>query len=226
MKRIISVIAAVLFAFTVVFGAVFSGGKSFAGTASICAFLCCVPFFLSFENRRPNAAELVLVAVMTAFSAAGRWIFSPLPFFKPTAAIVIITGRHFGKEAGFMTGALSAVISNFWFGQGPWTPFQMLCWGLIGALSGIISRLDKSEKPIFLYIYGFLAGIIYSLGMDIWTVLSLNGGFSAELWLAAIISALPVTAVYCISNLLFLLILAKPLGKKLERIKTKYGVYE
>ena len=223
MKKPISVLAAAGVAAAAVFGAVISGGKGFWFATAAAALLCCVPFFLSFEKRAPSAGELVLVAVMTAFSAAGRFIFAPLPFFKPVSAIIIIAGRHFGPLAGFMTGALSAVISNIWFGQGPWTPFQMLCWGLIGASAGLLG--DRLSRPVPLCIAGIAAGIGYSMLMDVWTVLSMNGSFTGSLWIAAIISALPVTGIYCVSNVVFLLVLNKPLGRRLERIRTKYGVF-
>lgn len=223
MKKTISVLAAAGVAAAAVFGAVISGGKGFWFASAVASLLCCVPFFLSFEKRAPSAGELVLVAVMTAFSAAGRFIFAPIPFFKPVSAIVMISGRHFGPQAGFMTGALSAIISNIWFGQGPWTPFQMLCWGLIGATAGLAR--DILQKPLPLCIAGIIAGISYSFIMDVWTVLSMNGAFTFGLWVAAIASALPVTAIYCVSNVTFLLVLNKPLGKRLERIKTKYGVF-
>ncbi len=223
MKKTISVLAAAGVAAAAVFGAVISGGKGFWFASAAASLLCCVPFFLSFEKRAPSAGELVLVAVMTAFSAAGRFIFAPIPFFKPVSAVVMISGRHFGPQAGFMTGALSAIISNIWFGQGPWTPFQMLCWGLIGAAAGLAR--DILQKPLPLCIAGVIAGISYSFIMDVWTVLSMNGSFTFGLWIAAITSALPVTAIYCVSNVTFLLVLNRPLGKRLERIKTKYGVF-
>ena len=211
MKKTISVLAAAGVAAAAVFGAVISGGKGFWFATAAAALLCCVPFFLSFERRAPSAGDLVLVAVMTAFSAAGRFIFAPLPFFKPVSAIVIIAGRHFGPQAGFMTGALSAVISN------------MLCWGLIGASAGLLG--DRLSRPVPLCIAGIAAGIGYSMLMDVWTVLSMNGSFTGSLWIAAIISALPVTGIYCVSNVVFLLVLNKPLGRRLERIRTKYGVF-
>lgn len=226
MKKLISVLAVAGAAASAVSGALLAGDTAFWFASAASALLCCVPFFLSFEGRAPSAGELVLVAVMTAFSAAGRFIFAPLPFFKPVAAIVIITGRHFGAQAGFMTGALSAVISNFWFGQGPWTPFQMLCWGLIGAAAGLAARLGMPDKPLPMCIFGVAAGIAYSFMMDVWTVLSMNGSFAPGLWISAIVSALPVTGIYCVSNAVFLLILCKPLGKRLERLKTKYGVFQ
>lgn len=223
MRKILSVSAAAGVAVAAVLGSIFTDGKSFWIAAAVAAVLGCVPFFLSFEKRSPSAGELVMVAVMTAFSAAGRFIFAPVPFFKPVSAIVILAGRHFGAGAGFMTGALSALISNIWFGQGPWTPFQMLCWGLIGGASGLLGQ--RLEKAVPLCAAGVAAGVIYSLLMDVWTVLSMSGAFSAGIWGAAVISALPVTAVYCVSNAVFLLVLNKPLGRRLERIKVKYGIF-
>lgn len=118
-----------------------------------------------------------MLAVMTALSVAGRFIFAPIPFFKPVTAMVVIAGMYFGAEFGFLTGALSAVISNFYFGQGAWTPFQMFSWGIIGFIAGILSsRLIRSK--IILVIYGALAGVVYSLIMDIWTVLWMDGMFN------------------------------------------------
>ena len=225
MKKVISVFAAAGIAAAAVVGAVISGGSGFWFASAVCALLCCVPFFLSFEKRAPSAGELVLIAVMTAFSAAGRFIFAPVPYFKPVSAIVALAARHLGPQAGFMIGALSAVLSNIWFGQGPWTPFQMLCWGLIGAAAGLLGRRGLLDKPLPLCIFGAAAGVGYSFVMDIWTVLSMNGSFTGELWVAAIVSAAPVTAVYCASNILFLLVLNKPLGRRLERLKTKYGLF-
>ncbi len=225
MRKALSVIAAAGVAAAAVLGAVLSEGTGFYFASAAAALMCCVPFFLSFEKRAPSAGELVLIAVMTAFSAAGRFIFAPVPFFKPVSAIVAISARHFGAQAGFMTGALSALISNIYFGQGPWTPFQMLCWGLIGASAGILGKRRLLDKPLPLCIFGIAAGIAYSFIMDVWTVLSTNGSFTGELWIAAIVSALPVTGIYCVSNVIFLLVLNKPLGNKLERLKTKYGVF-
>lgn len=189
------------------------------------AVLCCVPFFLSFEKRAPSAGELVLVAVMTAFSAAGRFIFAPVPFFKPVTAIVVIAAMYFGGRAGFMIGALSAVVSNIYFGQGAWTPFQMLCWGLIGFGAGLLNKTRLLESPLPLCIYGVIAGAAYSVIMDVWTTLSADGSFTFSRWLAAVIAALPITAIYCVSNVIFLLLLRKPLGKRLDRLKTKYGIF-
>lgn len=194
-------------------------------SAVICAVLCCAAFFVSFEKRAPTAAELVLCAVMTAFSAAGRFIFAPLPFFKPVTAVVVLTGMYLSPQAGFLTGALSALISNIWFGQGAWTPFQMLSWGLIGFAAGLLNRKKALEKAPWLCLYAVAAGCFYSLVMDVWTTLSADGGFVFSRWLAAVAAAAPVTAVYCVSNVVFLLALRKPTARRLGRLKEKYGVF-
>ena len=176
-------------------------------------------FAAGFEKKSTGTRRLVIAAVMTAMCFAGRFI----PFLKPVAALTIITALYLGGEAGFLVGALSAVLSNFYFGQGPWTAFQMLAWGLIGFLAGIFSKkLLKSR--VLLLIYGALTGIAYSFIMDIWTVLWYNQGFDIKLYLAALVSAVPYTVSYAVSNVLFLFLLAKPFGEKLGRIKIKYGV--
>ncbi|MBR2280703.1 MAG: ECF transporter S component [Ruminococcus sp.] len=206
----------------VIAGALFYPERSYAIVSLAVALLACVPFFISFE-KTSSTRRLVMLAVMTALSVAGRFIFAPIPFFKPVTAMVVIAGMYFGAEFGFLTGALSAVISNFYFGQGAWTPFQMFSWGIIGFIAGILSsQLIRSK--IILIIYGALAGVIYSLIMDIWTVLWMDGMFNPARFSAAVITALPVTLKYVISNIIFLIILAPLFGKKIERLKQKYGI--
>lgn len=180
---------------------------------SVLFFLC------GFEKKKIGTRRLILVCVMTALSVVGRFI----PFFKPVTAFSMITGMYLGGEAGFLVGAMSAVISNFYFGQGPWTPFQMFTWGMTGLLSGILARPMKKSKP-FLLVMGVLAGVFYSALMDVWTVLWAGGGFDLSVYTAALLTALPYTVLYSVSNFIFLFFCAKPFGDKLERVKIKYGV--
>ena len=114
-----------------------------------------VPFFLVFDRKKPQARELVPIAVMAAIAVVGRTVFEivPLPNFKPCSAVIIITAVSFGPEAGFLTGALTALVSNFIFGQGPWTPWQMFTWGLVGFLAGLLKNAGAfrrvKEKTFF-----------------------------------------------------------------------------
>ncbi len=185
------------------------------GVAVLAVFL----FIAGFEKKLTGSRRMVIVAVMTALCIVGRFI----PFFKPVTALTIITAMYFGGEAGFFVGAMSAVLSNFYFGQGPWTPFQMLAWGLVGLFAGYLAKPLKTGK-VFLLFFGVLSGVIFSFVMDIWTVLWYNGTFDFGMYLSAMSAAVPHTALYAISNFIFLWLLAKPIGEKLERIKIKYGV--
>ena len=107
---------------------------------SLVILLTFLAFFLRFEERKPQARELVLLAVMCALAVASRAVFAPLPHFKPMVGIIMLTGIAFGPETGFMTGALSGFVSNFIFGQGPWTPWQMFAYGVAGLLAGFFAH--------------------------------------------------------------------------------------
>ena len=178
---------------------------------------------MSFEGKKTSTKRLVLLAVMLSFSVAGRYIFAFLPHFKPVTAIVVIAGIYLGTESGFLCGALSALVSGFIFGLGPWTPFQMFAWGLIGLLSSLLSEFLKKNK-IALCVFGAVSGVLYSLLLDIVSTMWYDGVFNPSRYLAFFVTALPVTAVYAASNVIFLFLLATPMGKKLERIKIKYGL--
>ncbi len=183
------------------------------------AVLSLTLFLTGFERRQTGERRLVVVAVMTALCIVGRFI----PFFKPVTALTVITAMYFGGEAGFLVGALSALLSNFYFGQGPWTPFQMLAWGLIGLLAGYLAGPLKRRRWALL-LYGVLAGVAYSLVMDVWTVMWYAGGVDLSLYVAAVTTALPHTLMYSASNFAFLWVCARPFGEKLQRVCLKYGV--
>ncbi|MGM9647380.1 MAG: ECF transporter S component [Eubacteriales bacterium] len=204
-------------------GAMLFENKQAAWLSMCIAVFACIPFFLRFEKKQNNTARLVIVAVMVALSVAGRIVFTAIPGFKPVTALVVLTGMYFGSEAGFMTGALAAVISNFYFGQGLWTPIQMFVWGFLGLLAGVFARQLKKNR-IALLIGAVLSGVLFSLLMDIWTVLWADGTFRITRYLAAITASGYFTVIYAVSNAVFLLLLKPPIGAVLERIQSKYGV--
>ena len=209
----------VLIPATVLVGLLFLEQRQHLLVTSAVVLLTLLLFLCGFERRSVGVRRQVLLAVMIALSVVGRLI----PFFKPVTALTVITGVYLGAESGFVVGALSAVISNFYFGQGPWTPFQMLAWGLIGLLAGFLSRPLRRSRVAML-VYGVLSGAVFSAVMDVWTVLSYEGGFTWPLYAAALVTALPHTVLYAVSNFIFLLLCERPFGEKLERVKRKYGV--
>jgi len=210
--------------FVLIPGLVLAGGillreRQYAMVSLLVALLSLLLFFAGFEKKKTGNRRLVIVSVMVTLSVVGRFI----PIIKPVTALTVLTAMYLGGEAGFLTGALSALISNFYFGQGPWTPFQMFAWGLIGLLAGFLSE-PLIRSRVFLMIYGAIAGALFSFLMDVWTVLWYNGSFSGSLYLGALVTAIPYTILYAVSNCIFLWIFAKPFGEKLSRVKIKYGV--
>lgn len=185
-----------------------------------------IPFFMVFEGRKPQARELVVLATMIALNCAGRAAFFMVPDFKPIYAITIISGIAFGGEAGFLVGSMSMLVSNFLFGQGPWTPWQMFAMGFIGFLSGILYQIGwLPTKRLPLSIFGFLMGfIVYGGIMNPAAMFMSIGEPSWTTLLAYYISGVPVDLIKGASTFLFLWIGARPMLEKLQRIKVKYGL--
>ena len=208
---------------TVLLGVTVFRGKQYGFISLSVTVLSLIPPVFCFEKEKQSATRLILIAAMTALSVSGRFLFGMLPFFKPVTAMTVITAIAFGPEAGFMTGALTAVISNFYFGQGPWTPFQMFAWGMIGFLAGVLKKPLRRSR-VLLLLYGVFAGIFYSLLLDVFSTLWQDNRFLPSRYLAMLLTSLPMTAVYAASNVIFLFLLAKPMGEKLERMRKKYGI--
>lgn len=191
-------------------------------------FYSMIPFFLTFESRRPQAREVLIIAVLTAIAVAGRAAFFMVPSFKPVMAFVIISAVCFGAESGFLVGALSMLVSNMLFGQGPWTPWQMFSMGIIGFLAGILFQKGwLKARKVSLCIFGFWAALfIYGGIMNPVSLLMSSYAITKRNLLAIYISGLPVDMVHGAATVIFLLLASKPMIEKLERIKIKYGLIE
>ena len=195
-------------------------------TSLLLVGLMFVPFVLRVEGRRPQARELVLLSTMTALAVAGRAAFYWLPQCKPVCAIVILTAVAFTPEAGFVTGAAAGLISNFFFGQGPWTPWQMLGFGLVGFVGGVLFS-GRRVRLVPLLLYGFLSVfVLYGVLLDTASMLMYNAAPSWQLWLATCTSGVVFNLIHAGSTAVFLLLLYQPLLSKLARVKEKYGLLE
>lgn len=184
-----------------------------------------VPFFLRFELQKPRARDIMPIVVLAAVACAGRLIFAALPNFKPVLAIVIVSGICFGKQSGFLTGSLAALASNLFFGQGAWTPWQMYAFGLAGYVAGILAENGVFKRSWTVYVYGFLAAMVYGLLLDSWSIV----GFVRPLTLSAALvtygAGMPFNVSHAVATVVFLLPIFLPWSKKLERIKRKYGIH-
>lgn len=187
-----------------------------------------IPFFMVFEKRKPQARELIVIATLAAIAVAGRAAFFMLPQFKPVCAIVIIAGVCFGAESGFLVGAVSGFVSNFFFEQGAHTPWQMFCFGIIGFIAGLLFKkgLLKRNRPALCMYGGFSVFLIYGGIINISTMLSAGTAINWPAVLARYISAVPMDLIHAGATVFFLFVLSQPMIEKLERIKTKYGLIE
>ncbi len=191
-------------------------------------------FFLHFESRKPQARELVILAVLCALAVGSRAAFAAVPHFKPMLAIVMLTGIAFGPESGFLCGAISGFASNFIFGQGPWTPWQMFAYGIAGLLAGLLAMwgvLKKTPKGwkdvIVLAVFGFLA-ILVIVGplLDTSTFFTMATTYDTAAVLAVYAAGVPVNCIHGAAVALTMLLFGKPLLDRLRRIQIKYGMME
>lgn len=151
---------------------VFLGGKRLYMPLSLLILVMIMaPFFMIFERRKPRAREVVLIAMMSALTVASHTFFHIAFPVQIGTAMVIISGISLGPEAGFLIGAMSRFVCNFYMGQGAWTPWQMFCWGLLGFLAGLafnreiskqnsISNFKKMMAPVLCVIFSELVAYI------------------------------------------------------------------
>lgn len=203
----------------IAFGIIAFRHRRYALISVIIAGLALLLFAAGYEKRAVGSRRMMVAAALTAMSVVGRFI----PVFKPVSAITTIAAMYFGGETAFLVGSLSMAISNIWYGQGPWMPFEMFAMGLVGLAAAALRRPLRRSR-IALAVFGALSGALYSFVMDVWTVLWHFGTFTPSLYLAALWTAVPYTVTYAAANVLYLMLLARPMGKKLERVKLKYGV--
>ena len=187
-----------------------------------------LPFVFIFESRKPQARELVIIAVLCAIGVVGRTAFFMLPQFKPAIAIIIISGVAFGGEAGFLVGAMTGFVSNMFFGQGPWTPWQMFAFGIIGFLAGVLFRkgiLRRSRAALCIY-GGLSTFILYGLIMNTSTLFTYQTSPTLAMLWPAILQGLPFDLIHGLATIVFLFIISRAMLEKLDRIKQKYGLVE
>ena len=186
-------------------------------------------FVWLFEKRKPKTREIVTLSVLTGMAIVGRVIFFMTPQFKPCAAIIIITGIMLGKQSGFLCGCLTAFISDFFFGQGPWTPWQMIAFGLIGVLSAIVfsgKRQKHAEKRVLISIYGFFVTfVLYGLILDTATVVMYTDKPRLSTFLATYGAGIFFNFVHGLSTFVFLMILSQEMFRKIKRIKVKFDMF-
>ena len=207
-------------------------GRAYYLTSTLIIIETMLPFFFAFETRKPQARELVTIAVMCALAVAAR-VLVQIPAFKPILGIIMISGIALGAEAGFLTGAVSAFASNFFFSQGPWTPWQMMAYGVAGFLSGLLFHKKRpfADKPwlssAVLAVYGFFA-IVCIVGplLDTCSVFTVGARITGKFILAVYSAGLIPNVILGAATAVTMFLVSRPLLGKLDRLRIKYGMME
>ena len=204
------------------------GNRKYMVTSVLVVLETMLPFFLAFEGRKPQARELVILAVLSALAIGGRAVFFALPGFKPVAALVILTGVAFGPEAGFLVGAITMLVSNVIFGQGTWTPWQMFAMGIIGLTAGVLFRKGLLNRDrLSLSVFGGLSiFILYGGILNPTSVWMYQAEPSWKMILTTYVTGIPADAVHAAATVFFLWFLSESMLEKLDRVKVKYGLIE
>lgn len=179
-------------------------------------------FFAGYERSKPGLRQIMPAVVLASLAAAGRVLFMAVPSVQPVSAICIVAGVVFGRRSGFMVGALAALVSNFFLGQGAWTPWQMYAWGMMGYFAGVLVDQGFFERKAVPYLYSFLAPLAYGFLLNTWFLVGFVNPLTWQSATLAYTAGFTLDVVHAVSTVIFFTIIYLPWRKKLERIKRKY----
>lgn len=183
----------------------------------------CIVLFITLlyhlVNNKYTPDKIILIAILTAIATIGRVLFAFIPSFQLASFVIIISGIVFGPAISFVTGILTAIMSNFFQGQGIWTIWQMFCFGLIGLFSGLFAASLKKNK-IWRSIFGLVCGIAFGWIMNLMMLIQINN-FSFANVLAIYSMSLIFDLIHGITNALLLFLIGDVCIKKFDALKSK-----
>lgn len=178
--------------------------------------------FFQFEKGKISSKEISLIAILSGVSVISRLPFAAIPSVQPCTFIIICTGYVFGPVAGFMVGATTALLSNMFLGQGPWTLFQMLAWGLAGATASIVSKLKI--KITGLIIFGAIWGYLFGWIMNLWFWLAYIYPHNLQTLTFYMGTSLGFDTLHALGNVIFLILLGERTIKIFQRYKNRFHI--
>jgi energy-coupling factor transport system substrate-specific component len=178
--------------------------------------------FAWYERSRPPSQVVALVAALAAVAIAGRIAFAAFPNVKPTTDIVVFAGYALGPAPGFAVGALTGLVSNFWFGQGPWTPWQMAGWGLCGVMGAALALGTRNASRLTLAAVCGFAAIPYGVLLNFSLMTTYGGDFSMQRFLALEARAIPFNIAHAAGNVVFALLAGPAMVRMLVRFRQRF----
>jgi energy-coupling factor transport system substrate-specific component len=213
-------VGAVAFLLPVFFPAFSGSSLSWGLAATLMVVLLILAMAFSFEASAMSSKEIALVAMLGTLSAIARVPFAAIPSVQPSTFLIICSGYVFGPLAGFMVGAVTALVSNFFLGQGPWTPYQMFAWGMVGIMAAGLKKLHASI--IVLIIFGIVCGYLYGWTMNTWFWLSFSYPLTLRTFLVYQATSFWFDTLHALSNALLLGFLGLKTIRTLERFEKRF----
>jgi energy-coupling factor transport system substrate-specific component len=183
--------------------------------------LAVAAFFFEFEAAAVSSKEVALVAMLGTISAVLRVPFAAIPNVQPCTYLIICSGYVFGPVAGFMVGAITALISNFFLGQGPWTPYQMLAWGLAAVSAAYVRRLNPGKAGLI--VFGVIWGYLYGWLMNTWFWVSFTYPLTLRTFVVTQFSSIWFDTFHAAGNAIFLGVFGLKTITILERFKKRFN---
>ncbi|MFY9264462.1 MAG: ECF transporter S component [Solirubrobacterales bacterium] len=181
--------------------------------------------FVWYERSRPSARVVAAVAMLVAFAVVGRIVFAPFPNVKPTTDIVIIAGFVLGAEPGLIVGALAALVSNFYFAQGPWTPWQMFAWALCGVFGALLGRVSRGRMSrLALALCCAAAGAVYGVVLNFGSAVNFGGSDILTSFYVNMARAIPFDIAHAAGNFAFFMLAGPALIAMLNRLRRRSEV--
>ncbi|WP_338833006.1 hypothetical protein MHLNE_18580 [Moorella humiferrea] len=199
-------------------------GQGWGLLAPVIIIIALVLLYWGFEQGRVSSREIAVIALLGTIAAVGRVSFAALPNIQPTTFMVIISGLVFGPRAGFMVGTTAALVSNFFLGQGPWTPWQMFAWGLSGTSAGVMGIIFPQAGKKVMTVFSFLWGYLFGWIMNLWTWTGFVHPLTWQSFVATYAASLWFDTFHAAGNAAFYLLFGPSFVKILRRFRRKLEV--
>jgi energy-coupling factor transport system substrate-specific component len=180
--------------------------------------------FAKFEESEISSKEVALIGILGAITAASRIPFAALPNIKPCTFLIIVSGLVFGALAGAMVGSMTAGVSNLFFGQGPWTAWEMVAWAMVGMVAGYLGKRMKEITVRDIVLLGIVLGMAYNTLMDFSSWITFYKS-DPNLFVPTFVAGLPFGALHVFGNVVFALILGKPVLTMFQRFQRRTRIY-
>jgi len=211
----------------VIVGAILILSKQDWGLLSLEIIFIALGFFYWICDKKSFSAKyLSVIATLSSIAAISRPPFAIIPGVQPTTFLVISTGLIFGPQAGFLAGSTAAVLSNFFLGQGPWTPWQMFAWGMAGSTAGLLKIIYPKIELKGIILFNFIWGYLFGWIMNLWTWTSFISPLNLNSFFTVNAASFWFDTFHALGNAIFCLIFNTSLTKILQHFQRKLEISE